>query len=260
MPRRRSKRKNRRTLRLALAAPLAAIVVACGAAGEDASDGSGEDARSVDGLEVETLAEGLDTPWEVAFAPDGRVLVTERPGRIRVLEDDELREEPYAELPAEETGEGGQQHDPLGPAQGAVRQQGKEERPGRDHKRHLAPQGAPPRPKGTDQRHRTQNQPQVGDVRTHDVPEGRPGGIAEARNERGRKLRRGGGEGHHREADRERAHPRRARQADGAPHEHLPARVQQPHPGEHEQGRHRPTPRTGARPSWGISAVAALPR
>jgi len=108
MPRRRSKRKNRRTLRLALAAPLAAMVVACGAAGEDASDGPGEDARSVDGLEVETLAEGLDTPWEVAFAPDGRVLVTERPGRIRVLEDDELREEPYAELPAEETGEGGQ--------------------------------------------------------------------------------------------------------------------------------------------------------
>ena len=109
MPRRTSKRKNRRgALRLALAAPLAAVVVACGAAGEGASDGPGGDARSVDGLEVETLAEGLDTPWEVAFAPDGRVLVTERPGRIRVLEDDELREEPYAELPAEETGEGGQ--------------------------------------------------------------------------------------------------------------------------------------------------------
>jgi glucose/arabinose dehydrogenase len=100
MPRRRSKRKNRGTLRLALAAPLASIVVACGAAGEDA--------RSVDGLEVGMLAEGLDTPWEDAFVLDGRVLVTERPGQIRMLEDDEFREEPYAELPAEETGEGGQ--------------------------------------------------------------------------------------------------------------------------------------------------------
>ena len=108
MPRTWSKRKNRRTLRLALAAPLAAIVVACGAAGEDASDGPGGDARSVDGLEVGMLAEGLDTPWEDAFVPDGRVLVTERPGQIRMLEDDEFREEPYAELPAEETGEGGQ--------------------------------------------------------------------------------------------------------------------------------------------------------
>ena len=36
-------------------------------------------------LSVSSLATGLDTPWEMASLPDGRVLVTERPGRIRVI-------------------------------------------------------------------------------------------------------------------------------------------------------------------------------
>ncbi|MGI8439920.1 MAG: PQQ-dependent sugar dehydrogenase [Thermoleophilaceae bacterium] len=41
------------------------------------------------------FAEGLDTPWEVVLVPDGRVLVTERPGRIRViLPDGSLRATP----------------------------------------------------------------------------------------------------------------------------------------------------------------------
>ena len=32
-------------------------------------------------LAVETFASGLDHPWGLAFLPDGRPLVTERPGR-----------------------------------------------------------------------------------------------------------------------------------------------------------------------------------
>jgi len=35
---------------------------------------------------VETVAEGLDTPWSLAFLPDGRMLVTEKPGRLRIVE------------------------------------------------------------------------------------------------------------------------------------------------------------------------------
>jgi aldose sugar dehydrogenase len=42
------------------------------------------------------VASGLDTPWSIAFAPDGRTFVTERPGRIRVIDKNGLRPEPWA--------------------------------------------------------------------------------------------------------------------------------------------------------------------
>ena len=34
---------------------------------------------------VETVLTGLEIPWSMAFAPDGRLFVTERPGRVRVV-------------------------------------------------------------------------------------------------------------------------------------------------------------------------------
>ena len=49
-------------------------------------------------LRIETLAQGLEVPWDLGFAPDGRIFLTERPGRIRVIEGGRLREQPWASL------------------------------------------------------------------------------------------------------------------------------------------------------------------
>ncbi len=48
---------------------------------------------------IETLVEGLERPWGFAFLPDGRVLVTERPGRLRIIENGRLLPVPVAGLP-----------------------------------------------------------------------------------------------------------------------------------------------------------------
>jgi glucose/arabinose dehydrogenase len=56
---------------------------------------------------IETFARGLQTPWAIAFAPDGRIFLTERPGRIRVIEKGALQSEPWLKLDAYESGEGG---------------------------------------------------------------------------------------------------------------------------------------------------------
>jgi aldose sugar dehydrogenase len=56
---------------------------------------------------VETVVTGLDVPWALAFAPDGRLFVTERPGRLRVVAGGRLQPEPVATLPVYADGESG---------------------------------------------------------------------------------------------------------------------------------------------------------
>jgi len=58
-------------------------------------------------LSTETLVRGLDTPWAIDFAPDGRMFITERPGRIRIIEHGQLQVQPWAQLEAAALGESG---------------------------------------------------------------------------------------------------------------------------------------------------------
>ena len=60
-----------------------------------------------DDLDVEPWIEELVAPWSLVFLGDGRALVSERPGRIRLIRDGNLVEEPYVRVDVAAIGEGG---------------------------------------------------------------------------------------------------------------------------------------------------------
>lgn len=103
--------------RHALVWVIALLLGACGGGNGGAQESPAPDATPNAGppagdrpseARAETIATGLEVPWELAFLPDGRALVTERPGRVRLLSaSGELREEPVADLRIEPEGEGG---------------------------------------------------------------------------------------------------------------------------------------------------------
>ncbi len=57
---------------------------------------------------VETVVGGLEVPWGIAFLPNNDLLLTERPGRVRIIEGGKLRAEPVFKVadvePSSESG------------------------------------------------------------------------------------------------------------------------------------------------------------
>ncbi|HYN39428.1 MAG TPA: PQQ-dependent sugar dehydrogenase, partial [Rhodospirillales bacterium] len=95
------------TRRRGAAAMIAALLLAAATSGVPPA--AAQEFRSEDGpIRVVTVATGLEHPWGLVFLPDGRMLVTERPGRLRVITEQGKVSEPVAGVPAVyETGQGG---------------------------------------------------------------------------------------------------------------------------------------------------------
>ena len=78
-------------MRLAILAFVLALASALAAA---------QDIRSEEhSFRIVKLVQGLEHPWSVAFLPDGRMLITERPGRLRVVSGGKLDPQPIAGVP-----------------------------------------------------------------------------------------------------------------------------------------------------------------
>ncbi len=78
----------------------AALVAPATSAATAVADGTPAAGR----LAVSTVASGLVNPWSLAFLPDGRMLVTEKPGRLRTVQADGSLSAPITGVPSVSTG------------------------------------------------------------------------------------------------------------------------------------------------------------
>src|SRR6185503_18968787 len=91
---------------------IALVVALCFACSQPpAGRGAGEVGTSPQtgtSFKIEKVVGGLEVPWSIVWAPDGRMIVTERPGRVRVVENGTLRPKPlYVVSDVEQSGESG---------------------------------------------------------------------------------------------------------------------------------------------------------
>ena len=55
--------------------------------------------QSQTSFKVETVVGNLEVPWSIVWAPDGRMIFTERPGRVRVFQNGKLQSQPLFVVP-----------------------------------------------------------------------------------------------------------------------------------------------------------------
>ena len=83
----------------------ASVLTAAAQAAVVVSEG---EAQAVEDLRTSTIVSGLEHPWGMAWLPDGSMLVTERPGRLRLIRDGALVETEIAGVPEVlDAGQGG---------------------------------------------------------------------------------------------------------------------------------------------------------
>ncbi|HJS24844.1 MAG TPA: PQQ-dependent sugar dehydrogenase [Pyrinomonadaceae bacterium] len=90
---------------------LVALGVGCSQPPAGRGAGAGEvqtSPQSNVSFKIEKVAGGLEVPWSIVWAPDGRMIFTERPGRVRVMEKGTLNPKPLLVLTdVESAGEAG---------------------------------------------------------------------------------------------------------------------------------------------------------
>jgi glucose/arabinose dehydrogenase len=95
--------------RFLLIASLLAVTLACSHPPVGAGNGELETSSQTNSsFRVEKVVGGLQVPWSIVWAPDGRMIFTERVGRVRVFENGTLKPQPLFVVPdVEPTGESG---------------------------------------------------------------------------------------------------------------------------------------------------------
>ena len=82
---------NRKSLKLAISVVFVAAITA--SAQSPVMQTAYHDYRLV------TVAEGLANPWAIAFLPDGDILISEKPGRLRIVRGGPFLAEPVSGVP-----------------------------------------------------------------------------------------------------------------------------------------------------------------
>jgi aldose sugar dehydrogenase len=78
---------------------LSAFVLALAASPRQNQGQSLEFKTDTQKIRVVPIVQGLDSPWSMVFLPSGDILVTERPGRLRLITNGKLDDEPISGLP-----------------------------------------------------------------------------------------------------------------------------------------------------------------